>query len=124
MEYADTQAGGLNKRRSDRVVLRVPIVLSMGMPDGMIVREEVFTKVVNAHGGLLIAETEIMAGRKIVLTNPKIKLERQCRVVRCERANSHEFAIAFEFVQPSPNFWPVAFPPANWEKQTANLSSD
>jgi hypothetical protein len=35
--------------------------------------------------------------------------------VRIDQPSADYFAVAFEFDRPSPKFWPVTFPPADWE---------
>jgi hypothetical protein len=36
-------------------------------------------------------------------------------VVRVENIHTGDFAVAFEFWRPAPQFWPIVFPPADWE---------
>jgi hypothetical protein len=104
----------VNQRRSERVVLRIRIMVSKVPIDGQIVREEAFTRVVNAHGGLLATQMEVTAGENVVLTNPMTNISQQCYVLRCEPTNPGEYSVSFEFTEPCPNFWPVIFPPENW----------
>jgi hypothetical protein len=103
-----------NRRRSERVVLRVPIRLSAMMPDGKRVSIETRTLVVNAHGGLLDVGMEMIAGQQIRLKRPKMENATTGRVLRVEGSEEGRFLVAFEFETPSPNFWPVGFPPADW----------
>ncbi len=106
-----------NKRRSERVVLRVPVTLSVNSSNGQPMQEKVFTNVVNAHGGLLVAQVHLAAQQLFDLTNSKTGATRQCSVVHTEKTE-HGFSIAFQFEVPAPNFWPVAFPPADWQAST------
>jgi hypothetical protein len=103
-----------NRRRSERVVLQVLVVVSARMPDGKHVNEEARTVVVNAHGGLLNVATEIMAGQRVLLSNPKTQMAEGCRVVRAEKSGDGHYSIAFEFERPAPKFWPIVFPPSDW----------
>jgi hypothetical protein len=102
-----------NKRRSERVMLRVPVVLSVTAADGKVWREEAFTQVVNAHGGLLVTQTNMIVEQRFVLTNPRTGAARECSVVRSE-SGPLGWSIAFQFEVPAPNFWPIAFPPQDW----------
>jgi hypothetical protein len=34
--------------------------------------------------------------------------------VRIDQPSADYFAVAFEFDQPAPKFWPVTFPPKDW----------
>lgn len=104
----------INRRRSERVMLQVPVVLKTKTRQGQDVQEETQTMVVNAHGGLLKLKMELQAGQPIVLVNSKTKMEQSCRVVRVENPPGGNFAVAFEFDRPAPHFWPITFPPADW----------
>src|ERR1700738_140614 len=103
-----------NRRRSERVMLQVPVVVQVRTRDGKEVREETQTVVVNAHGGLLKLRIEVKAGQPILLINEKSKVQQGCRVVRVETSEAGHSAVAFEFDQPTPQFWPIVFPPADW----------
>jgi hypothetical protein len=103
-----------NRRRSERVMLQVPVVVQTRTRDGKEVREETQTVAVNAHGGLLRLHMEIKAGQPIVLINERSKMQHGCRVVRVETSETGYSAVAFEFDQPAPQFWPIVFPPADW----------
>ena len=103
-----------NRRRSERVMLQVPVVVQVKTRDGKEVREETQTVVVNAHGGLLKLRMEVKAGQPILLINEKSKVQQGCRVVRVETSAAGLSAVAFEFDQPAPHFWPIVFPPADW----------
>jgi PilZ domain-containing protein len=103
-----------NRRRSERVMLQIPVTVLAETPDRAQVQEETHTLVVNAHGGLLKLKMELLVGQPIVLVNPQSGMEQSCRVVRIDQASGNYFAVAFEFDRPSPKFWPVVFPPADW----------
>jgi PilZ domain len=102
------------RRRSERVVLRIPVVVSAKMADGNVVHYEPNTLVVNAHGGLLDVGIEIPSGQTFVLSHPKTKMAEPCKVVRVDKLEDGRFAVAFEFDVPAPHFWPVVFPPRDW----------
>jgi hypothetical protein len=103
-----------NKRRSERVILRVAVLVSVDLPDGNVISEPTFTQVVNAHGGLLTMGIELISQQKFILKNLKTGMARQCSVVRTERSDDNEFLVAFQFATPAPDFWPIVFPPKNW----------
>jgi hypothetical protein len=103
-----------NRRRSERVVLRVPVGLSAMMPDGRRINIEAHTLVVNAHGGLLDVGIEMLRGQRIRLSNLKTEVVTSGRVLRVEGSGEGRFSLAFEFESPAPHFWPVSFPPADW----------
>jgi hypothetical protein len=82
-------------------------------------QEEALTLVVNAHGGLIKMKMELHVGQPVLLVNPKNKVEQSCRVVRVEDTAEGNFSVAFEFDRPNPKFWPVVFPPADWNAPRA-----
>ncbi len=113
-KHSDTATATINKRRSERVVLIVRLALSVKDPDGHISSQEAKTQVVNAHGGLLVTQTDIATGQEFVLTNPRTGVSQKCRAIRCERLEVTGLSVAFQFNEPSPKFWPIDFPPSDW----------
>ena len=103
-----------NRRRSERVMLQMPVRVVAETPEREQVQEDAQTLVVNAHGGLMKLKMELLQGQPMILVNPKNGMEQSCRVVRIEQPSPDYFAVAFEFDRPSPKFWPVVFPPADW----------
>jgi len=83
-------------------------------------REEAKTQVVNAHGGLLKMRSELHVGQPFLLNNPTTGREESCRVVRVEDVGLEFYNVAFEFARPAPKFWPVTFPPADWDASPKN----
>ena len=105
-----------NQRRSERVVLRVPLQLSAKMPDGRRISIEVHSLVVNAHGGLLDVGMEMLNGQQMILSNPRSEKVASGKIVRVEASEEGRFSVAFAFEFPAPSFWPVSFPPADWSR--------
>ena len=95
-------------------MLQVSVIVQARTLDGKDVRENTQTVVVNAHGGLLKLRMEVKVGQPILLINERAKMQQGCHVVRVERSEDGHSAVAFEFDQPSPQFWPIVFPPADW----------
>jgi hypothetical protein len=81
------------------------------MPEGDRVQTQAFTRVVNAHGGLLESLFPMTVGQKITLVNPHSGMEVGCRVLRVDGPLEGCFATAFEFDERSPQFWPLGFSP-------------
>jgi PilZ domain len=103
-----------DRRRSERVVLRMRITVIAEDTDRKRQRIEAMTQVVNAHGGLMRVRMELHVGQPMLLENPQNHAERACRVVRVDDTADGDFAVAFEFDTPNPKFWPVVFPPEDW----------
>jgi hypothetical protein len=105
---------GENRRRSERILLQVNVLLSSELPGNKSYRAQAFTLVVSAHGGLLEAPVRVTVNQKITLTNQQSRKAVGCRVLRVEGPVNSNFKIAFEFDEYDAHFWPVAFPPASW----------
>ena len=103
-----------NRRRSERVMLQIPVTVMAETPARVHVREDTQTLVVNAHGGLMKLKAELHIGQPMLLLNPQTGAKEGCRVVRIDQPSPDYFAVAFEFDHPAPKFWPVVFPPADW----------
>jgi hypothetical protein len=103
-----------NRRRSERVVLRMTVLVVAEDEDRHQLQEKAETQVVNAHGGLLRMQQHLHTGQSFLLCNPRNGSEMSCRVVRTEEDGMQFYKIAFEFDRPAPTFWPVVFPPADW----------
>ncbi len=103
-----------NRRRSQRVMLQVAVLLQVTLPDKRSVQVQAFTSAVNAHGGLLESPLKLTADQRILLINPHSGKNVGCRVVKVEGPSSTLYEVAFEFDSRSPQFWPITFPPADW----------
>ncbi len=105
----------INRRRSERVMLQMRITVIAEDTKHKPRQEEALTLIVNAHGGLLKMKMDVHVGQPMRLVNPQNKIEQTCRVVRVDDSSPEFFSVAFEFDQPNPKFWPVVFPPTDWE---------
>jgi len=103
-----------NRRRSERVMLRMAVVVLAENEERQQIQEQAQTQVVNAHGGLLKMRSHLHVGQSFLLSNPRGGMETSCRVVRTEDVGLEFYNVAFEFDHPAPNFWPIVFPPADW----------
>lgn len=101
------------KRRSQRVRARIAITVRVqdskrGKP------EQTQTMIVNAHGALIILGTPVSANQFIIVENPKTQQELLCRVAKIGATFMGKTQVAIEFIKPSPEFWGIAAPPADW----------
>jgi hypothetical protein len=103
-----------NRRRSERVMLRMSVMILAEDEERHQIQVQAHTQVVNAHGGLLQLKSHLHLGQSFLLTNPRSGAEMSCRVVRTEDSGLDLYNVAFEFDRPAPKFWPVIFPPADW----------
>jgi len=110
-----SQSPSFNRqRRSQRIMLKLPLLVQAEMPSGGQFRTDASSVIVNAHGGLLESESRMTVGQKITLINPQTGKKIGCRVVSVQALSAEAVRAAFEFDQHSPSFWPLAFPPLDW----------
>lgn len=109
----DRTAGGEDRRRSQRVLLRVAAKVHVVL-DGTPAAHLVTTLSVNAHGALIVMKQNLPAGTPLVLEHSGTKDRVACKVVRPSRDTPEGFHTALEFDSSSPDFWRIAFPPSSW----------
>jgi hypothetical protein len=102
------------RRRSMRVLLSVPILVTGKNNKQQDFREETRTLVVNAHGALISLATPVVAGQLITIANKGSEETCDCRVVYLGTAQAGKTQMGIEFVKPSPAFWQIDFPPDDW----------
>jgi len=113
-----------NRRRSQRVLLRMPIAVIASGPDKKMLRENTHTLVVNAHGALINLDLPVRVGQVVILQNPETGEEQSCRVVRINPVRDRKTEVGIEFLKPAPNFWRVSFPPADWAPKSPEIGAD
>lgn len=101
------------QRRSERVLLDIPVVIR-GESNGQAFHEETFTVTVSAHGALLMLQSEVSLGQKLVVMNLKSSDQREARVAYKGAVHAGLAQVAVEFAGPSPEFWQMDSPPENW----------
>ena len=103
------------KRRSQRVVLSVPVLVYRRPKDGPRFFEGTHTSVVSAHGALIGLVAKVAPHQRLILQHSLSGEEQECRIVFTdEKKLTGPKEVGVEFQQPAPNFWQIAFPPADW----------
>ena len=102
------------RRRSMRVLLNVPVAVKGKTASNQSFDEKTRTLVVNAHGALISVAAQLAAAQEITLDNRATKTSQKCRVVYVGRAQAGRAQVGVEFVEPSPSFWQIDFPPEDW----------
>ena len=105
---------GEERRRSQRVVIRVPIILEITTAEQKL-RVSASTVAVNIHGAMVLCERMFEAGTKLVIRNDRTQESAGARVTRTPRESSEGFLIPLEFDTPLPMFWQISFPPDTWK---------
>jgi hypothetical protein len=102
-----------NVRRSQRVLLSVPVEVYLQAENASLLSEEGHSLVVNAHGGLVKLAMKVQPGQTLVLKNRESGEQQECRVVHTERGQADTNEVGILFAHPAPHFWGVDFPPAH-----------
>jgi PilZ domain len=113
MNTWSTAGPDANRRRSQRVILSVPVSVSGTGPKGKFT-EETKTLVVNAHGALITLAAKVMQNQQLELKSASNPEPQSCKVVYIGPSVQGQTQVGVEFLKPAPNFWHVAFPPENW----------
>jgi len=100
-------------RRTQRVHIAIPILVR-GMSGTQKFEEAGRTTTVNAHGCLISLATRLSRAQQVALIHPKTAEELPCKVVYVSERSQDRSDVGLEFMEPSPLFWRIAFPPEDW----------
>lgn len=103
-----------NRRRSQRVLVKVPVRVSVQAGATPLTEEETHTLAVSAHGALVEVSAPLYRGQRLTLSNPQTKDSLECVVAHIDRFPNEPVKVGVEFLLPNPTFWRVAFPPKDW----------
>jgi hypothetical protein len=106
------------QRRSQRVMLSVHVLVSGISPTNKKFSEDTFTAVVNAHGALILLTQAVKTGELLTIRNIKSGEEQTCSVVGVGASHGTQREVGIEFLNPSPRFWRIAFPPEDWSPRS------
>lgn len=113
MNTWSTSSSDAKRRRSQRVILSVPITVSGEAAQGSFT-EKTQTLVINAHGALITLAAKISQGQLLKLQTGSNPEKQSCRVVYVGPSVDGKTQLGVEFTEPAPNFWHIAFPPEGW----------
>jgi hypothetical protein len=99
-------AAQLERRRSPRRLLDVPLIVSGESAENQPFHEETFTISVSAHGALVLLAARVSLGQRVVLIKPETQQQQEGRVSRLGSPHGGLAQVAVEFAQPMPEFWP------------------
>lgn len=102
------------RRRSQRVRLRVPVKLHVSIP-GNAETIEAHTADVNDHGALLACPGTFPMNARFILEHRGSRQRIGCRVTRTPSAMHGGFLVPVEFETAAPGFWHISFPPTDWK---------
>lgn len=99
------------KRRSERVLLRIPIEVGGTDTEGRPFTEKTFTLVINRHGARIALKTRVQPEARITITNRQSAMSSPFRVVgRTSKSLGEGPEWGVECLQPGVNFWGISFP--------------
>ena len=103
-----------DRRRSQRVMMRVGVVIRYGL-NGKEISFQAHTVAVNVHGAMICAAESVPAETLLDLEHKMTKERIAGRVTRQAQQSPDGYLIPVEFVSPSSNFWRISFPPSDWK---------
>ena len=104
----------VNTRRTQRVLLRLAILVRAGLENKTPVTEDTYTLNVNAHGALIALDMDVHPGQTLFLRNWATAEEQEFRVIHVRKCVAGKNEVGIAFVSPRPKFWNIAFPPPDW----------
>jgi hypothetical protein len=102
------------RRRSQRVLMQVPVRIRGKNGQGVDFEEFTETLAINAHGALVLLTARLTSGAVIHMKHNKTEEEQECHVAFLGPVRGGKAEIGLEFTTPRPTFWRVAFPPEDW----------
>jgi len=112
-----------NRRRSQRVLMKVPVQVSGQAADGATFEESTHTLSISPHGALLVLAAPVRRGQRFILSNTQTKSALECVVAHLEPTPGAPTQVGVEFSLPNPAFWRVAFPPKDWTPRHPDAKS-
>jgi c-di-GMP-binding flagellar brake protein YcgR len=123
VESRETSWLAANRRRSQRVLMTIPVRVSGQNVLGSPFEEETQTLAISAHGALILVSTQVYRGQRLTLSNVQAKAALECVVAHIDRHQSDHPQVGVEFMLPNPIFWHVAFPPKDWTPRHPHAKS-
>jgi len=114
VESRETSWLAANRRRSQRVLMTIPVRVSGQNVRGGPFEEDTQTRAISAHGALILMVTQVHRGQRLTLSNVQTKAALECVVAHIDRGRGEQRQVGVEFRLPNPMFWHVAFPPKDW----------
>src|SRR2546427_13168635 len=122
-ESRETSWLAANRRRSQRVLMTIPVRVSGKTDAGLPFGEETHTRAISAHGALIPMSTQVYRGQRLTLSNVQTRAALECVVAHIDRSQGEHPQAGVEFTLPNPMFWHVAFPPKDWTPRHPDAKS-
>ena len=105
-------------RRSQRVIVKVSVMILAEGADNKPVSEETRTVTVNAHGAVILLGLKVSIGQLLTPRNSRTEEEVACRVVYVSPHESEKRQVGVDSMMSCPRFWRISFPPPDWTTQS------
>jgi PilZ domain-containing protein len=117
-QVSNTTAHTGARRRSQRVLMQVPVRIRGKNAQGAEFDEHAETLAINAHGALILLNARLTSGAVVHMKHNKTNEEQECHVAFLGPVRGGKAEIGLEFTAPRPTFWRVAFPPEDWTSKS------
>ena len=97
-----------DRRRSQRVMVRMPVVLHV---TGRQKEIKCVTVAVSETGAMLMVYEPLPMGTQLIVENPSSQKKVGANVSRSPQVTAEGALVPVEFMEPAPNFWNIFFPP-------------
>lgn len=105
------------RRRTQRVLLRVRANIHVAQQQGQTKSIEVATLSVNPHGAVIVMDQSLPIDTRVVLEHSGTKERITCKVARPAKQMTEGYHVPLEFDSPAPGFWKIDFPPSDWRPE-------
>jgi len=122
-ESRETSWLAVNRRRSQRVLMRLPVRVSGQVGPDSPIEEETHTVAISAHGAMITLAAPVYRGQRFTLLNVQTKESLECDVVHIDKNTGQQVQVGLEFLLPNSAFWRVAFPPKDWTPRHPDAKS-
>jgi PilZ domain len=122
-ESRETSWLAANRRKSQRVLMAIPVRVSGETDAGSPFEEEAHTRSISAHGALILISNQVHRGQRLTLSNVQTKAALECVVAHIDRRQGIHPQAGVEFTLPNPMFWHVTFPPKDWTPRHPDAKS-
>jgi hypothetical protein len=111
------------ERRSQRVMLKVSVVVLAHGADNKRISEKTRTVTVNAHGAMIPLAMKVSLGQVLMLRHCGTGEEVSCQVAYLSPHESEKREVGVDFMKSCPGFWRVSFPPPDWTTRSPEAKS-
>ena len=119
MGSSDHSWFGSNRRRSPRVLVRLPVRVSGKNSLGAQFEEETYTQTISAHGVSILLSAPMISGQPVDLSNSPSKEAVHCTVAHIGEPQGNLLGVGLTFVLPNQYqlLWQATFPLSEWSKR-------